>query len=172
VSSGADAVGWSCSLRGGGYNGIYFRIAFPPRYSGVEIVPTKDYSGIVSDGQWHHFAAVRSSGNITLYLDGDIIGSRLCDKDVNNSAPLCIGTIEPRGVAKLDASLDEFRVWNRALSQAEIKASYDSKINPLSVTFTGLADGTYRYYAYVVDSYGNSAQTEPRELSIRLPIPK
>jgi hypothetical protein len=62
--------------------------------------------------------------------------------------------------------IDEVRVWNRALSPEEIRASYDSKTNNLSRIFTDLADGTYEYYAYTTDLTGNSAQTETRTLTI------
>jgi hypothetical protein len=52
------------------------------------------------------------------------------------------------------------------LSQPEIKASYNAKVNPLTTTFTGLANGNYEYYAYAVDIFGNSTKTQNRALNV------
>lgn len=122
---------------------------------------------MVSDGNWHHFVVTRSSGTVTLYLDGNQIGSKVADWDVTSSAPLYIGTFGGTSAYALNASLDEFRIWNRALSQPEIKASYNAKVNPLTTTFTGLANGNYQYYAYAVDIFGNSTKTQTSTLNVQ-----
>jgi hypothetical protein len=62
--------------------------------------------------------------------------------------------------------MDEVRVWNRALSEEEIEASYNTKLYTLSRQFTSLANGTYQYYAYTTDLTGLSARTETRTITI------
>jgi peptidoglycan/xylan/chitin deacetylase (PgdA/CDA1 family) len=166
VSGGPNGVGWSCALRGGAYNGIYFRTEYP-NYFVTEVIPPANYSSVVSDGNWHHFVITRSSGTVILYLDGNQIASKVADWDVTSSAPLYIGTFGGTSAGALNASLDEFRIWNRTLSQPEIKASYNAKVNPLTTTFTGLANGNYEYYAYAVDIFGNSTKTQTRTLSVQ-----
>ncbi len=63
-------------------------------------------------------------------------------------------------------SIDEVRIWNRALSPEEIKASYDAGIYRLYSNFTNLANGKYSYRAYAQNSQGNVKQTKKRTLKI------
>lgn len=42
-------------------------------YEGSSIIDAGD--GVISTDQWHHVAAVRSSGTLTLYIDGTSVGS-------------------------------------------------------------------------------------------------
>ena len=70
------------------------------------------------------------------------------------------------GQPKFNGTIDEVRIWNRALSPEEINASYNSKINKLFRNFTDQLDGEYEYYAYSINLEGNSNQTETRTLTI------
>jgi len=127
----------------------------------------------ITKGEWHHAVAVYDGASVKLYLDGN-----LASQDIDIATPngniddfgsypgLHIGKHRQGSAYYFKGSIDEVRVWNRALSPEEIRASYNSKINNLSHKFTGLADGTYQYYAYTTDTNGNSAQTETRTLTI------
>jgi hypothetical protein len=104
---------------------------------------------------------------IQVFIKDKQVGSRLCEKDVTNSVPLYIVTYEPATDSKLKAPIDEFRIWSRALTEREIKASFNSKIYPISLILTDLPVGTFDYYAYVADIYDNFVKTETKTLTIR-----
>ncbi len=83
----------------------------------------------VTDGQWHHFAGVvnRSNGTIQIYTDGNLDLS----KDIGisgsfaNDYPFQIGAYKsPSGYFL--GQIDDVRIYNRALSAAEISALYNS----------------------------------------------
>ncbi|MFC1741504.1 LamG-like jellyroll fold domain-containing protein [Nanoarchaeota archaeon] len=63
-------------------------------------------------------------------------------------------------------TVDELMIWNRALSPAEIKASYQAGLYPYEKNFTDLPSGTYNYTAYSYDMAGNMNQTEWRNFSV------
>ena len=61
--------------------------------------------------------------------------------------------------APFNGSIDEVMIFDRVLSQDEIKALYDTRFANPSATFTGLVPGfAYPYYAYAIDSTGTVAQ--------------
>ena len=77
-------------------------------------------------GVWHHVAAVLDSPNrrLSLYLDGELIAE---DTDwghhsASTYAPVEIG-IMTYNSADMSGEIDEFRIWNIARTQEEIKAS-------------------------------------------------
>ena len=93
---------------------------------------------------WHQVVIVKAGLNLSLYLDNgfvetvalpfDIPFSKLAPLAVSNSA--CVGISEER----LNGRIDEFKVFDRALSLAEINASYlfpDQVINADTTIFLG-----------------------------------
>jgi sialidase-1 len=89
------------------------------------IKTTKAYN----DQKWHHFALVRAGGVLTIYVDGVVAGS-------GNVAGL--GSVSPKrpfeihlgqrldGTQRLRGSLDEIRLYNRALAGTEIGQLFSS----------------------------------------------
>ncbi|WP_282082748.1 exo-alpha-sialidase [Streptomyces tendae] len=80
--------------------------------------------GARNDGQWHHLALRRGGGRLTLFLDGsataeaaDVPGS------VSRNSPFGVHVGERMdGRARFAGAVDDVRVWNRALTDAEIAA--------------------------------------------------
>ncbi|OWA11682.1 laminin G [Streptomyces sp. CS113] len=80
--------------------------------------------GARNDGQWHHLALRRGGGRLTLFLDGsataeaaDVPGS------VSRNSPFGVHVGERMdGRARFTGAVDDVRVWNRALTDAEIAA--------------------------------------------------
>jgi endo-beta-N-acetylglucosaminidase D len=71
---------------------------------------------------WYHVAAVYDGAALRLYLNGVLENSAVAVNPVTANATFTIG----RNYANsrcLDGSIDEVRVWKRALSQAEIQAN-------------------------------------------------
>ncbi len=83
-------------------------------------------SGLIKDGltwpadSWHHVAAVLSSGNNQLWLDGALVDSNVLPVSVFYSDIFAVNKdfgIEAFG----DVTTDEFAIWNRALNPDEIQ---------------------------------------------------
>ncbi len=74
-----------------------------------------------ADGLWHQAVITRSSTNYYLYVDGAYVGT------VSGTAPsytrIFIGE-SAASASYFSGSIDEVKIWNRALSAAEIAAEY------------------------------------------------
>jgi large repetitive protein len=75
----------------------------------------------VSGLKWVHLAATYDGATIRIYVDGVQNNSAPADFTIaNNSLPLAVGA-ESNGATKFQGAMDEVRVYNRALSAAEIR---------------------------------------------------
>jgi hypothetical protein len=75
---------------------------------------------------WHHVAIVFNNATMRmdLYLDGQVVGSgatTLLPKDLGNTTQNWLGRSQYPADAYFTGSLDEFRIFNRALSAAEVR---------------------------------------------------
>ncbi len=82
----------------------------------------------VSLGVWHHVAWVYSSSTVFFYLDGAPNGSASQTSGAANSANLYIGKDNGTTQFYFDGSIDDTRLYNRALSASEVKTLYSSNI--------------------------------------------
>ncbi len=77
-------------------------------------------------GTWHHVAAVRNNGTISLYIDGAFRlsateGTTAPAYPINMQAgAMCYGSFTPPRYNPFGGRIDEIRIYNRALSAAEI----------------------------------------------------
>src|SRR6266536_5688534 len=81
----------------------------------------------ISDTEWHHVAATRSGETVTFYIDGGPVGTATVSGDsADNPVPVRIGTDGPgySGDSMFNGLIDDVRIYNRALSLAEIRALY------------------------------------------------
>ena len=84
-------------------------------------------SSRLNDGQWHHIVGTRNdSGSIALYVDGllDLSGDN--NENVDTSTSLFIGKHGTTNASYFDGLIDEVTIFNRALSDGEIKAIFDA----------------------------------------------
>jgi hypothetical protein len=80
--------------------------------------------GTPNDGRWHHFVGTWDGAIVRVYLDGVEGGNDAYTYTLVSSAfPLNIGK-NANGAEYFPGSLDDVRVYNRALSAAEIKQLY------------------------------------------------
>ena len=93
----------------------------------------------LADGNWHHVAMVRSPGLINLYADGNYLYN-LELTDTILAYMLTIGDMAEGGEA-FNGSIDEVRIWNTALTQQQIQASMNIKLD-------GNETNLYRYYDF------------------------
>ena len=105
----------------------------------------------VDDGEWHHIACVFNNGTLEIFIDGILdasttggnffgIGStRYGFLGTGSESTTFNGTTFPNSY--FDGELDEFRIWNRALSQIEIRTNMAKHVS-------GKADGLQLYYKF------------------------
>lgn len=112
----------------------------------------------IADGNWHFLTGVRQSGVLTMYLDGAVVSSSVRNNgttplNVNNSLPLWIGAVaqQQEQYNQFTGQLDEVRIWNIALSQAQIQANMNQPL-------TGTEAGLVGYYTF---SNQNGNDTSP-----------
>lgn len=121
--------------------------------------------------KWTHVAATvdNTAKKVKLYINGSLVSESAITKnlDLTNTAKLQFGGFSGWSGKDYTGNIEEVRIWNRALSDGEIKSSYDAKTNPLSRKFENLAYGTYQYYAQVMDNSGKSVKTETRTLALK-----
>jgi hypothetical protein len=86
-------------------------------------------------GEWHHMAVILGPSGGTLYIDGLQAGMNasitLRPADLGDTPNNFIGRSQVADDPYLDGSIDEFRVYNRALSPREVQALYTNSSNPL-----------------------------------------
>ncbi len=81
------------------------------------------------EGTWHHIAAVKSSDEMVLYMDGEIVGSAanstLLPDPMNR---LVFGVLDHgRNLRFFPGPIDEVFVYNHALSAQEVQAAMDGR---------------------------------------------
>jgi hypothetical protein len=137
-------------------------------YFGNSVYYSDNYT--ISLNSWQHvvvtFDVSLSSEQVKIYVNGIQrgVGTRTSTIPVNSES-LYIGNR-----AGLDRTfngiIDEVRIYNRALSQEEINASYNNGLYRLHNKFTNLPTGTYSYYAYAIDAFGNLGKSETRTVTL------
>jgi len=75
----------------------------------------------VNDGQWHHAAGVYDGSELRLYIDGKLDASAKTQGSINVSKfPVWIGDNSEEPGRGWNGLIDDVRIYNYALSQAEI----------------------------------------------------
>jgi len=111
-------------------------------------------TGQIQTGVWYHVVATYDGAEMRIYKDGDLIASQaktgIVASDV--SVPVAIGN-QPAGGDPFDGLIDDVRLYNVALSEADVRvlaggnqlpvasfiATPDSGLVPLSVSFDATA---------------------------------
>jgi Concanavalin A-like lectin/glucanases superfamily len=126
-------------LRNNGDAYPHFQFLVNNGTAGVRIV-----SPLVTDGDWHHVAGVRSGNVFTLFVDGTPVATGTLSGSLNTTRPLMIGAwASPNAAGFAQGKIDEVSLHKRALPQAELRSfmsrgpsSNDSSLN-LYYTFDG-----------------------------------
>jgi ELWxxDGT repeat protein len=125
ITKGNNA--WRISRAGEG-NGLEF--AIDRGETGLFVQGTK----AVNDGRWHHVAAVYDGFTMKLYIDGVLDGQRATnDRIATNNFDVWIGANAAEPGRNFAGQLDEFRVWNVARSENDIKANMKRSIDENSL---------------------------------------
>jgi len=112
--------GWILIQLGG--TDWYFRIYNGTTYKEVSV------SNSVDLNTWQHIVATYDKQYMRLYKNGVQIGKRLCDWSIaTTSEPLCVGYRSTVG-QYFNGTIDEVRIYNRALNETEIQNNYNGSI--------------------------------------------
>jgi hypothetical protein len=85
-------------------------------------------SRVITDGQWHFVVCQRVGNEFRIYIDGVLDASQtFAHTSVDNTASLAIGEEANYNRQWFNGIIDEVRIYNRALSDAEIQALYQAK---------------------------------------------
>jgi hypothetical protein len=116
-------------------------------------------------GGWHHYVGVASEFGIKFYVDGVLeqTGPAISTGILNNANAIMQIGKDPRhtNFRFADMSIDEVRVWSRALCEAEIINNKNCELNPTGQT------GLQEYYRFNQGFVGanNSTETTLTDLS-------
>lgn len=154
-------AGWikSTSIDGSGFQ-YFFSWGFPSSSNSINITLLEASGGtpngikiIIHDGatvndhtfaatpglnrEWQHFAFVRSSDALRLYLNG-VVDENVLDLtgfgDVNNSDPLYLGIREDLSdTRRFDGCMSDWAKWDRALTETELLLLSDNT-RPSAIT--------------------------------------
>jgi hypothetical protein len=122
-------------------NGSTIRFAITTSGAGGE--QRIDGTSALPTGVWQHVAVTRSGNTGTLYVNGAQVGQNtglsLSPASLGSTNNNWIGRSQYSGDAFLDGQVDDFRIYNRALSAAEIQAlaGGGSTPTPTPTTVTG-----------------------------------
>jgi len=140
-------------------------------------------SGFLSnDGLWHYYTATFDSGTVKFYKDGSFVNSvSISQTSIYNSVGENIFIGKYYDASRYVAgTLDEVRIWKRALSDSEIKGQYFSNLRKVDSSnwefyikqykdvppaSTDLDDGTYIYSVKAKDNSLNE-DIEQRTINI------
>ncbi len=105
------------------------------------------WAGDLLTGQWRHIAAVSGPGGMKLYLDGVLVAERAYAGSfaaVGDTTRNLIGASHWYSNGPFNGQIDEVRVWNKARSQAEIRAGMQAALQGEEAGLVGLwnFDGT------------------------------
>jgi hypothetical protein len=87
------------------------------------------WSGVISYGEWNYlfFVFDNVAKTVTLYKNGISLGLRSAPGALLPSDILYVGTYQnDSSIYTINATFDDVRIYNRALSAAEISAIYNA----------------------------------------------
>ncbi|MCK5343674.1 MAG: hypothetical protein KAR20_09730, partial [Candidatus Heimdallarchaeota archaeon] len=116
---------------------------------------------------WQFVTFTWDGTTLSVYVDG-ILKDSTTDAGAfdSSTANMGIGSDSGAGSSRpFNGSIDEVKIWNRALSASEINASYNARLYELSRNFTDL-QGNYSYDSYVIDQAGNTNTTATEYLFV------
>lgn len=115
-------------------------------------------------GQIYHVAATHSGTTTILYVDGIEVARNAVEDSALVNTAFYIGRHDAAGYP-FNGTIDEVRIWNRALSQKEIADNQARVIDAKSpglVAYYQLDDGAYLPYAFEVNLPDDTAEQLPQ----------
>ena len=119
---GGQAHGFALALDSGRFTPWYY----VDGNNHVEELAGAQLNGrFVADGRWHHLAYVVGATDAQIYIDGTLMNDLRwigTASPVTTSQPLLFGRYNGGSGQAFVGQLDEVSIWNRALSEAELRS--------------------------------------------------
>ncbi len=92
----------------------------------LDIGPGNDSGDPVNDDAWHHIVGVREGNDLRLYVDGELADavSGVASYDVSTSLSLKIGRRDGAQPTYFEGSIDDIRIYDRAITAPEVSDLY------------------------------------------------
>jgi parallel beta-helix repeat protein len=131
---------------------------------------------VLAKGEYAQITAVAESGTIGLYVNGQNLANVSGTLNISDN-DLIIGSMDGRS-GFFNGTIDELSIWNISLSADEVRQHYFTNLyqynstqwymymNQSKTAADGLDPGTYSYYAYAKNSFGEEGSTEERDITI------
>ena len=118
---GANAGTWGVFLFNGGISFYGLNI---PEFGYEDFVG----GGSVNTSEWQHFVAKREGSTFKMILNGSVVGSQTVDGTTGDlNLTVSIGSdLNGSSNSAYDGQIDAVGIWNRALSDSEVAALYNS----------------------------------------------
>jgi len=125
----------------------------------------------IEEGKWYHAVLTYDGSKVRAYINGELVGEASLTGSIADSGyDINIGRNPAYEGDYFKGVIDEIRIFDRALSEEEIKASYNAGLHRLYHNFTDLERKTYVFKAYAQDLAGNVNETEERIVTILPPL--
>ncbi|MBR9705083.1 hypothetical protein GOV12_06740, partial [Candidatus Pacearchaeota archaeon] len=141
---------------------------------GAQINNDINNAGEVLVDTWYLLTFVYNGTNWNYYRNGEFRSNG----SFNSGTVTCHGNFnemyighDTSGSDGLNGTIDDFMIFNRSLSAAEISSLYNASANQYYNNFTNLSEGIYNMTGYSVDSWGNKNQTLDRFVTIDTTAP-
>jgi len=85
----------------------------------------------INDGLWHHVSVVRDNATVYLYADGVLVDTINSGATSIRDHTIYVGRFEWSEALYFDGTIDEVRIYNRALSSKEIRDLYNWAPGPV-----------------------------------------
>jgi len=123
-------------------------------------------SQTISTNTWYHVASVYNGTTVSLYVNGVLDINNSLSLSVESSANLIIGAESVLDANPFQGMIDDFLMFNRALSASEIAFLYDSGTNKYENNFS-VSYGSHSFKGYVMNDVGIKNETETLTLTAR-----
>ncbi len=80
-----------------------------------------------NDGQWHHLALTKSGTTLSIYVDGNLLGTRTVTLALSGTMVIG-GSTTSATDEQFSGQLDEVRIWNIVRTQPEIEANMNGEL--------------------------------------------
>jgi len=124
----------------------------------------------IEEGKWYHVVGTYDGSEMRLYVNGELKDTKsVSGSIITNDAPVSIGRLPTDDY--WNGIIDEVRIYNRALSEEEIRALYERGVAPrpkLAIKMdidTSLKQGEVRKGTIRVENIGNS---DAKSVKVRL----
>ena len=108
----------------------------------------KSNNDLVVPGEWHHYAVVVNSNNVTIYRDGEKVTSQYAMNAIKGLNTFALGA----SAADMNGQIDEFRVWGTSLTQQQLQTWGNA---PLDVKAEDVKAADLRVYYDFNQNSGN-----------------